>query len=449
MRLFEFLSSLFCLYLGWKLYSTEFSWGRVYVLSAVCACIALVSHVSIEHARWQMAPLYLSLLLLLLCVRYSQRNETSRKRIARILVSGSVLSIVLALAIPIVELPAPTGKFAVGTRYFILTDGSRIEKLVEGRRSRSIPVQIWYPSQPGVAGERAPYMRSYLDLSPFLKAFPFAVAASHLPLTKSHSIVRAPLPSSESSFPVLIFSHGMMGGSIQNTVLAERLAANGYIVIGIDHTYDCAFANLQNETICSLFMTQFPPPFRLIASIGLEQRIADERFVLDLIQKQSKSSQIDADLFNKADLEHVGVYGHSLGGQTSLLTAASDSRVKAVVSLDGVTRRPAEIKQATMLLTADHEGTEFGAFIQELIPALKGPRYIWHCRRFRHADFTDLPLLTPFHWVIGLSGAVDPSHANELTNNYVLAFFNKFLKGDANTILDSSANPDEIEVLKD
>jgi predicted dienelactone hydrolase len=44
----------------------------------------------------------------------------------------------------------------------------------------------------------------------------------------------------KSNYPVLIFSHGLTGFRNQNTFEVEELASHGYIIVGIDHTYDAA-----------------------------------------------------------------------------------------------------------------------------------------------------------------------------------------------------------------
>lgn len=436
LRIFECLSALSCAILTFRLCAGKSGTRSTYFVLAISAII-IICHSVFEHLRWQMSLLYCSYFVLLLYFALARANDKVKTFACRFGILGLAISTALSLMVPIVQLPAPQGQYFVGTRYFNLYDEMRNEILVSNGGSRRISIQVWYPtsallsaSTPITAAELAPYMRSYSDASPFLSAFPFAIAASHLPLIKTHSVINAPVVDDSSKFPVLIFSHGMMGGSIQNTLLAEKLAANGYIVFGIDHTYDCSFAIFDDKTICSLFMTKFPSPFRLIATGGLKERVGDVQFLIDVFEKKRKCP-IDTDILNSAELSRLAVYGHSLGGQTSLVAASIDKRIKAIVSLDGVSTGQSSVAQPTMLLLADHppRGSEFWRYVDELTPFLKGPSYLWHCRNFGHADFTDLPLLTPMHWILGLSGAVDPQRASDITNKCVLAFFNKYLKG--------------------
>ena len=68
------------------------------------------------------------------------------------------------------ELPTPTGRFAVGTASWRLTDRSRPETFAPGE-FRQVEVIAWYPATPG-AGATAPYLREGLgEVRPFAKLF--------------------------------------------------------------------------------------------------------------------------------------------------------------------------------------------------------------------------------------------------------------------------------------
>lgn len=368
------------------------------------------------------------LLSILWLVLSEPRQSASKKQFAILIAVTTFASAFFSLAVPIAELPAPAGPLLVGTRYLALCDEARSETLVQNGQKRRFMTQIWYPCEQNAEHGMAPYMQSFGDWSPFKQSFVPSLLASHLPLIKTHSILNARFSNGEMSYPVLIFSHGMMGGSIQNTVLAEHLASNGYIVIAPDHTYDCSFAIFPNETVCSLLLTKIPPPISQIASAGLEERVGDVEFLIEELNN-SNSKQLDLDIRQHSNLNQVGIYGHSLGGQTAFLSAANDTRVKAVASLDGVPRRiAAGIRQPVLLLLADDKPTEIAEYISEFTRELAGSKDILICKNFGHADFTDMILLTPFHWIVGMSGRVSSETAISTVNSYVLSFFNKHLK---------------------
>ena len=54
----------------------------------------------------------------------------------------------------------------------------------------------------------------------------------------THSVTNAPVAEAKSEYPVLIFSHGRTGLPEINTIRAEELASQGYVVVAINHTYD-------------------------------------------------------------------------------------------------------------------------------------------------------------------------------------------------------------------
>lgn len=390
--------------------------------------LLLGCHIALEHARWQMFFAYCAVALVCFWrVLPAQRQLASKKQFATLIALSALSSTLLSMAVPIAELPAPTGPLPIGTSYAEFCDESRTETLVNSAQKRKFMAQIWYPCDPVPNDALAPYMQAYSDSSPFKESFIASILASHLPLIKSHSFFNAKVSNSESAYPILIFSHGMMGGGFQNTVLAEHLASHGYIVVAPNHTYDCAFAIFPKETVCSLLLTTIPPPISLIAKTGLEERIGDVKFLIGELSNPN-SKQMNLDIQTHASLDRIGIYGHSLGGQTSLLSAAGDIRIKAVASLDGVSRKTGGITQPVLLLLADRKPPEIRAYINEFTSELKGTRDILTCKNFGHADFTDLILLTPFHWVVGLSGRVSPQTAIDTVNTQVLSFFDKHLK---------------------
>src|SRR6202041_2779270 len=125
------------------------------------------------------------------------------------------------------------------------------------------------------------------------------------------------------------------------------------------------------------------------------------------------------------DLDRVGVYGHSMGGQTALVVCAMDKRIKAGMAMDGTVHLVKEVSQPFMVMQADRPGDPLE--VEELCKSLRGPHYILNLKNSGHANFTDLPLLTPIHWVACLSGTINEMRATQIVDSYALAFFNRYL----------------------
>ena len=56
-----------------------------------------------------------------------------------------------------------------------------------------------------------------------------------------------------------------------------------------------------------------------------------------------------------------------------------------------------------------------------------------------HYDFTDLPGLTPLSPYLGLKGPINGERVQEIINTYSLAFFDHYLNGGSNQLLQDPA----------
>jgi predicted dienelactone hydrolase len=334
----------------------------------------------------------------------------------------------LSALVPVARLPGPDGPCDVGTRVVSLSDSSRQEVFAEeAGHSRVLVAQIWYPASPGGAARYAPYMARSGDPSPFFKAPIWALLASHLHLITTHSQSNAAVSGQGAPYPVLIFSHGLMGGRIQNTIQAEHLASHGYVVVGIDHPYDASFAIFPDgHVICSQLLTAKAdqPGKPSLRKDGIDVRVADVRLVLDRLPSVVSGTQLDGRL----DFTKVGVFGHSFGGATALAAAAGDPRVKAAVSMDGSIGDVAVCTIPVLLIEGDRgSGGPLGS-------AAYRQRHRGQCRSLiirgaGHANFTDLPFLSPLHWLSLKTGPIAPERFAETINTACREFFDQHLKG--------------------
>ena len=141
------------------------------------------------------------------------------------------VSAALPLLVPVLVLPDPTGKYAIGTQYLHFDDNGR-----------EIGVQVWYPATAiSPNAEPEPYWVNAHELSKiFTKRVSLLMPLpsywlSHYSLTKTHSYLDAPISNDKDTFPVLVYSHGFFFGSNnENTALMEELASHGYIAFGVD-----------------------------------------------------------------------------------------------------------------------------------------------------------------------------------------------------------------------
>jgi dienelactone hydrolase len=335
-----------------------------------------------------------------------------------------VLLIVMAL-LPALILPQyneikPTGEYSVGTKSFTLTDTSREEYFTKEKDNRKVTIQYWYPSGKPGQGETA----------------------------------------AEGKFPLVIFSHGAFGYRMSNYSTYQELASHGYIVCSIDHTYH-AFMTKQEDGKIIIANMDFinsamgaqmgdiePEKVYELEQEWMKLRTGDMTFVLDYIKKTASSPDADA-VYKSMDLEHIGVFGHSLGGATAAKIGRDDKDVDAVIVVDG-----------TML--GEVTGFENG---RELVTDVPYPKPIMNIYSEYHYDealatkdvyanmvssrnaldsyqvvikgsghmnFTDLPIISPFLSKKLETGSkditVDPKYCIETTNKDILQFFDRYLK---------------------
>ena len=109
----------------------------------IVATLAVVAQQWFESFRWHMAPVYL--LVVFLCgvglrqhIRAGRKGSdaavTSGSKLRTVLFAGFALlllgcGVVLIMIFPVVNLPEPTGPYAVGTTYLEFADTSRAETL--------------------------------------------------------------------------------------------------------------------------------------------------------------------------------------------------------------------------------------------------------------------------------------------------------------------------------
>lgn len=372
--------------------------------------------------KWIMLGLILgvgALLGILTVVRRKENSETKKGRVIFVFI-GRVILIGMAffpvLLFPQYEQPVTTGDYAIATKSFTLTDEGRNEDFTENANDkRKVTIQFWYPDNGSEQGKF----------------------------------------SGETKFPLVIFSHGAFGLRSSNYSTFQELASNGYVVCSIDHTYH-AFMTQQEDGKSIISNADFIND-AMRATNGdlssekiyeLEQewmklRTADMAFVLDYIKHSSTNTDKD-DVFQKIDLEHIGLFGHSLGGATAAQIGRDDEDIDAVIVLDGTMlgevigfKNGEELindapypKPLLNFYSESHYSEEFADFHYANRVAQENAldAYQVVIKGTEHMNFTDLPIVSPFLAGLLGTGTVDPMECTETINQIVLEFFDHYLK---------------------
>ncbi|MGY5858722.1 MAG: hypothetical protein RTU63_05080 [Candidatus Thorarchaeota archaeon] len=427
--------------------------GTVMGIVSVVGVVTFLLHMIFEGIRWQMIPVYIPTLILFIWGVYKlvviYRIQTGaipepemsspRKKlgiavlILTIILVGSTLFIDSIL--PVFLLPQPSGEYSIGTVTFELTDETRNETFTEPPNDhRRILIKAWYPSDDVGGYAMAPYVDSTEQFSEGIQqswGFP-TIMTSHFALIQTHSFMNAPLSQAETSYPVLIFSHGYGGLIMQDTVLMEELASNGYIVFSISHSYEAAVTSFPDGSVI------YEATEEMYADIenSLQIWANDTVFLVDQLEIVD-NPDIPSILHDGMDLTLIGLFGHSFGGTTAEEVALTDSRIDVGISFDsphGQRARTLNMTKAFMLMFSSSYGN----------PEMDDPVYLnssstcygLFVNGTRHHNFADENIWSPMLRNFGLLGSIDGYRMLQILNDYTLAFFDEHLKGEVSTLLD-------------
>ncbi|ARC86164.1 platelet-activating factor acetylhydrolase, isoform II family protein [Clostridium argentinense CDC 2741] len=141
---------------------------------------------------------------------------------------------------------------------------------------------------------------------------------------------------------------------------------------------------------------------------------------------------------DKLDVNNIGIFGHSFGGATAGQACAADKRFKAGINMDGSPFLVYNnLSQPFMLMTSSDSKK---SIIDGYHPKQK--MLIVAVNDAEHNDFTDMTMLLPGLKSIGLDvlGKIDGDKQENIMNEYILSFFNKYLKGIKEPLIDNGIN---------
>jgi len=352
--------------------------------------------------------------------------------------------------------PATTGPYAVGTFSMVMIDPSRTN--TAGGTNYQFMTTFWYPAVPQAGVLPAIYVEPQIaiggsyNFTPCGSDFSSQVKASY-----SHALSNAPLATNLAKYPVLLDSPGGGEHRRRHTDKAEELASWGYIVVAHD----------ANDTGMSVFpdgrvVTGQPIPWpytRAYFLAAFESRVRDMQFVLDQLPVLNAS---DPRLAGCLDLDRIGAFGHSNGGIASMLLCRRDPRCKACASSDFVLLE-------TNLMTQP-QGCPWLYFRSDWGPD-PGRNYIGQWQDMGLQVFSQqqsnaywVKLGSTIHWHFIDTGLIADSaslacsfgtpmsgqflpgaRVSQIGRAYLLSFFNKFLKGQDDHLLDGRSPYPEVK----
>lgn len=407
------------------------AWRQRWLLVAsTLPALASLLQVVAEGWRAQMIPLY-ALAVVVMVARLPSRlrrgGATSRRRDA--LASAALALLVLlggllpAWLLPVVHLPAPTGPYPVG-----IVD----RELVDDARGRRLMASVWYPAARG--GQPAPLTHHPEQVTAALGDLTGLpdLLFQHLRYVTVAASDGAPILAESPRFPVLVFSHGLVGMRLQNSSTLQELASWGYVVVAVDHTDAAAVTVFPDGETRRYDAERFgipageEPSRELVDERMFPVWVADQRFVYDTLAAWDAGDPLFA---GRLDLSRLGSFGHSFGGATALEVCRVDTRCQAAVDLDGglyggVATLPA-VRPLLIMSSADSgENAEAVAGWTALVDRAAAPAYWLELPRSGHLSFTFTQLLSP----LLVPPGYDPRAGLRTVDTYLRAFFDAQLR---------------------
>ena len=404
-------------FLGWDLLSktTHYRLKAAFRLgAAVILTLLMLLGVLQGISRYAgiLALLVVMGIVSLLSLRKKGEREINKpaRRIWRSIGSMALYMTVMILAIlfPQVEEIAVTGDYAIQTELYTWKDESREETFADNGEKRSVTVQFYYPETAG-------------------------------------------------RYPLALYSHGAASTMDANDSTCRELASHGYVVAAVAHPYHAMFvtdANGVTTSVDSEFMqlsmsgplTHTNEEMLVYYREWMKTRTDDLNFALDTIL--THAARNDAEVFARVDIEHIGLFGHSMGGAACEALGRQRDDIDAVIVLEGMmlgeltgadktgftydsTPYPIPLLDVNSDSIASHGMKQmFGSreYVNFSIVKHSAEAREVTFRDAAHMNFCDLPVLSPpLAGMFGV-GSRDPRECIETVNGIVLEYFDHYLK---------------------
>lgn len=380
------------------------------------------------------------------------------------------------------QLPAPSGQYRVGMTTYYLVDESRQEtysaeiydlqtqslsKTPRPTDRRELIIYVWYPTRAIKEKTTVPYVDEGFALATAEgMAANFGVSPDRFVAIVTQTIQTNAIPKAkltDSRYPVIIFSPGFGATPKFYTKQLEELASHGYVVVAINPTYEVPILFPDGQVITQSSVFDFSSASnetkQQVFNQAVEIRAEDVSFVLNELKRINKKDPHG--LFTgRLELSKVGIFGHSLGGDTAIEAMKRDRRLKAGINMDGGSygslfsrENKGSLNRPFMVMSHDGADNALQVFYQQ---RLKAKAYRLAIEGSKHTTFMDFGLILPAFLANAIAqeksqiaqtnGSIEPKRASQIISAYTLAFFNHYLLNEDEPLLEG-ISPNYPEVL--
>ncbi|WP_432728645.1 alpha/beta hydrolase family protein [Variovorax sp. W6] len=420
--------------------------GRAVFAVSAMLLGACVVQFRLEGFYWQSLPIY-ALLAVLLVLAWRRGRPPPPRALAwlgRGGVAGLAMVALLAWSfVPVPELPAPSGPFAVGTEVFRWVDEERAEEATaDPDDRRSVVVQAWYPAASGEGAASSRYIDGLGRLPDFVSLIPGLVMQRYDRIA-THARTDAPVSAQRERWPVVLFSPGYGASRAFYSGLLADLASHGFVVLALDHAYEAPVLELADGRLATPIVRFLPDDPDRLRYMGAQQsvRAADLRFVAGQV---GQPFAFGPRLSQRLDSQRIAAIGHSFGGASAVEAAMEDARIRAVANIDGTLYGRAAtgaVPVPFLLLESDHRETRHSRqYLQgnlALVQHARAGGYRYQIAEANHYGFTDVPLYlsAPARFAVSMliGGSRGPARTQAAGNDVLAAFL-------AGPLLDASGD---------
>lgn len=250
---------------------------------------------------------------------------------------------------------------------------------------RVLDTSIWYPAPPG----------------------------SGTPGGAGGGVANAPIDASGGPYPVVLFSHGSCGYSLQSVFLTTVLASHGFIVVAPPHP---------GNTI-----GEFPTCGSAGAQVASAvERPQDMTYVLDQIIAAGQDP--GSPFFGAVDETRVAMTGHSFGGLTTFLVTNIDPRIKVAIPMAPATPGNAALQVPSLFILGNIDSVVSNANARAAYDRSTPPKLLVEIEQAGHYAFSNLCFAGP-DCNPPVTLTQPEAHARAL--RYILPFLKVHLEGNA------------------
>jgi predicted dienelactone hydrolase len=357
-------------------------------------------------------------------------------------------------------LPSPTGPYAVGRTTAVWSDPAHIDPMAtEPGAKRELFAWIWYPATTPPGAQPVDYMPAALREA-MKSGFVITLLNRDSSRIRAHSFRDAAVAPTPQRFPVVLMRAGLAALITNYTSLAEDLASHGYVVVGFDAPYRSFAVAFPDGRV----FKRAPANNADLVGGGAQKELAnrlarawtsDMSFALDQMERLNDFDP-SGRFTGRLDMQRVGVFGHSLGGATALEFCHDDARCKAGIDVDGLPLGDVVqegVKQPFLFLLSDHSGepeAESGPVMRDIhsiysrLPA--DSRLMVTLRGANHYGFSDDTRNQVVMSIMRTAGRMMGGQRQiAITEHFIDAFFDVYLKGAPHSELESAGTYPEVE----